>query len=194
MRSIFVSIVGQHIRLISHPLCNWCGRPFPDAAATTTPAVFVFLGRRGLSPRAPGPVIRARKSTDASGAPGGAQIQIWPEGFLGEAVGPIDGAGLPRISRRMSFDLIVPVPLHPKRLRWRAFNQSLLLAREIGRAYNMPMDPFVLRRDRDTPPQTQLPEDERRRNVRGVFSLNPDRPLKAKAYCWWTTCTLRARP
>jgi predicted amidophosphoribosyltransferase len=66
-------------------------------------------------------------------------------------------------------------------LRWRAFNQSLLLAREISRAYRVAADPFVLRRDRPTPPQTQLPEDERRRNVRGVFSLNPDRPVEGKS-------------
>jgi ComF family protein len=77
-------------------------------------------------------------------------------------------------------DLIIPVPLHPKRLRWRGFNQSVLLARQISHAYKIPMDPFVLRRDHETAPQTQLAEDERRKNVRGAFTLNPDRSVDGK--------------
>ena len=44
-------------------------------------------------------------------------------------------------------DLIIPVPLHPKRLRWRGFNQSLLLARQVSRLYEVPVDPFVLCRE-----------------------------------------------
>ena len=42
------------------------------------------------------------------------------------------------------------------------------------------MDPFLLQRRRETAAQTQLPEDERRRNVRGAFALNPDRPVNDK--------------
>ena len=77
-------------------------------------------------------------------------------------------------------DLIIPVPLHPKRLRWRGFNQALLLARQLSRAYGIATDPFVLRRIKETPPQTQLNEEERRRNVRGAFALAPGRSLKGK--------------
>ena len=77
-------------------------------------------------------------------------------------------------------DLIVPVPLHPKRLRWRGFNQSLLLARQVSRLYEVPIDPFVLCRDRETAPQTQLTEDERRRNVRGAFAIQTGKSLKGK--------------
>jgi ComF family protein len=78
-------------------------------------------------------------------------------------------------------ELILPVPLHPKRLRWRGFNQSVLLARQVSRAYNTPMDPFVLVRRRETPPQTQLTEEERRKNMRGAFAVNPNKPIKNKA-------------
>jgi len=38
----------------------------------------------------------------------------------------------------------------------------------------------VLRRDHETAPQTQLAEDERRKNVRGAFTLNPDRSVDGK--------------
>jgi ComF family protein len=78
-------------------------------------------------------------------------------------------------------DLIIPVPLHPRRLRWRGFNQSLLLAKQVSRKYDVPMDPFVLYRKRETAPQTQLAENERRKNVRGAFATDPEKSLKGKS-------------
>lgn len=77
-------------------------------------------------------------------------------------------------------DIILPVPLHPKRLRWRGFNQALVLARVIGRRWQIPVDPFILVRSRETPPQTQLSEKERRKNVRGAFSLNSRKTVKGR--------------
>ncbi|MDH3443182.1 MAG: ComF family protein [Deltaproteobacteria bacterium] len=77
-------------------------------------------------------------------------------------------------------EIIVPVPLHPKRLRWRGFNQSVLLAREVSRAYQVPMDPFLLQRRRETSPQTQLTEDERRKNMRGAFALGAGKSVRGK--------------
>jgi len=70
------------------------------------------------------------------------------------------------------YDVIVPVPLHLKRLRWRGFNQSLLLAQAIGQKRQITVDPFLLERIRPTVPQIQLSEKERRSNVRGAFSVN----------------------
>ena len=78
------------------------------------------------------------------------------------------------------YDLIVPVPLHPDRLRWRGFNQSLVLARAIGRAQQLTVDPFVLQRIRPTVSQTQLSISERRANVRGAFAVVAPEPLKEK--------------
>ena len=78
------------------------------------------------------------------------------------------------------WDTIVPVPLHPRRLRWRGFNQAVILAREVSRLWQLPMDPFILFRSRETLPQTQLPEEERRKNVRRAFSLNPAKSVEGK--------------
>lgn len=78
-------------------------------------------------------------------------------------------------------DRIIPVPLHPKRLRWRGFNQSLLLARQVGRMYGLPVDPFVLYRHKETPPQTRLTEEERRRNVRRAFSIKGQSSLTGQS-------------
>jgi predicted amidophosphoribosyltransferase len=43
------------------------------------------------------------------------------------------------------------------------------------------MDPLILLRARETPPQTQLDEEERRKNVRGAFSLNPEKSVQGKS-------------
>jgi ComF family protein len=72
---------------------------------------------------------------------------------------------------------VVPVPLHPIRLRQRGFNPAALLASALGRERGLPVDPAALARIRNTPSQTQLPRSERARNVRGAFrARNPALP------------------
>ncbi|HET8579260.1 MAG TPA: ComF family protein [Methylomirabilota bacterium] len=68
-------------------------------------------------------------------------------------------------------DLILPVPLHPRRERERGFNQAVLLARRIGRAWGRSVREDVLRRTIATLPQTDLGLQARRANVRGAFAL-----------------------
>lgn len=65
-------------------------------------------------------------------------------------------------------ELLVPVPLHPRRLRQRGFNQALYLARAFPA---VPLARQTLIRPRDTRPQTELSPAERRRNVRGAFQV-----------------------
>lgn len=67
-------------------------------------------------------------------------------------------------------DCIVPMPLHPARLRERGFNHAGEIARHLARSLGLPLDLESCRRVRDTPPQMQLRHDARRRNVRGAFS------------------------
>ena len=67
-------------------------------------------------------------------------------------------------------DLIAPVPLHCKRLRERGFNQSLELARCVGKSWGIAVAAEGLQRIRQTPQQTALSRTERSRNVRGAFA------------------------
>ena len=69
-------------------------------------------------------------------------------------------------------DVIVPVPLHPARLRERGYNQSLEIARFVSRRLRIPLDWQAAKRIRQTAPQTELPRDQRRRNVRGAFATD----------------------
>ncbi|MEC8776511.1 MAG: ComF family protein, partial [Pseudomonadota bacterium] len=68
-------------------------------------------------------------------------------------------------------DVVVPVPLHPRRLIGRRYNQSLLLARAVARLGRLPVIPDALRRLRNTPSQGSLSRGARHRNVQGAFSL-----------------------
>ena len=78
------------------------------------------------------------------------------------------------ISNRVPGEALVPVPLHRRRLRDRGYNQSALLAKELGTLMQMPVAPDVLERTRDTPPQVSLTREERIRNVEGSFAC-PER-------------------
>jgi ComF family protein len=87
------------------------------------------------------------------------------------------------VSRLNAFndcDVIVPVPLHPERLRWRGYNQALLLARRVGKRLKRPVDGFSLTRTRNTQPQVELRESERRRNVTGAFAVVEGSRLQGK--------------
>lgn len=73
-------------------------------------------------------------------------------------------------------DCIIPVPLHPRRLRERGFNQALELARPITRRFQIPLLPKGLRRVRYTTPQTQLDARARQTNPLGAFALGQPLP------------------
>ncbi len=68
-------------------------------------------------------------------------------------------------------DLLVPVPLHPRRARERGYNQALLLARRLERAWGVPVAAHALRRAVPTQPQADLDAAARRRNVRDAFAV-----------------------
>ena len=68
-------------------------------------------------------------------------------------------------------EVIVPVPLHPRRERTRGYNQSELLARTVGKRMGLPVRPGIVRRVRNTPPQVSIENyEERRSNIEGSFA------------------------
>ncbi len=67
--------------------------------------------------------------------------------------------------------LLIPVPLHPRRLRERGYNQAAEIARQAGRDLAIPIDESSCLRIRSTAPQAGLEKTQRRRNVRGVFAV-----------------------
>jgi ComF family protein len=77
-------------------------------------------------------------------------------------------------------DGVLPVPLHPLRLREREFNQAALLATMVSRILAVPRLCGALRRDRETLPQTALSRTSRQNNLRGAFSVARPDVVKGK--------------
>ena len=74
----------------------------------------------------------------------------------------------------LAFDAIIPVPLHPARLRVRGYNHAERLARVVGREVGLPVRADLLRRVRKTHPQVGLDGDARRKNLAGAFRASDD--------------------
>ena len=77
-------------------------------------------------------------------------------------------------------DLLLPVPLHRRRLWERGFNQAVLLGRPLAKLWNVPLVVDNLRRVRWTEPQVTLSAAERELNVRGAFALADSVAVKGR--------------
>jgi ComF family protein len=159
---------------ITSPLCPSCGIPFVS---------------RVEEDHLCGDCIRKRPHFDALAAPflyEGAimdavhQIKYNGRTYIARSVGEMaTSLAKERFGDTKGF-LMMPVPLHPKRLRERGFNQSLVIARAIASNLGTEVDFLSLRRIKYTQPQTGLKKAERRRNVRGAFGLAGQPDLKGK--------------
>lgn len=82
--------------------------------------------------------------------------------WMAEAFAPLLG--------RWDPEMIVPVPLHPKRRRKRGYNQAEILAKELAKRLHVPIDTKAVLRVRDTKPQKTLNSVLRRKNMEGAFA------------------------
>jgi ComF family protein len=74
-------------------------------------------------------------------------------------------------------DVLIPVPLHPKRLRYRGYNQSSELAKCLTRQTDIPFNHTACQRIKNTRPQVGLSAKERQTNIKDAFTirrLEPD--------------------
>jgi ComF family protein len=78
------------------------------------------------------------------------------------------------------YSLVIPVPLHKRRLKERGFNQSLILARELSLYFSIPLDFSLLKRTIHRKPQTMLKKKERLANVKGAFEVKSAEKIKGK--------------
>jgi ComF family protein len=78
-------------------------------------------------------------------------------------------------------EVILPVPLHAKRLRQRGFNQAAEIAKILSRKLHLPLDMKACSRPKMTLPQAELPADERKRNMSKAFVYQPASPYSRVA-------------
>jgi ComF family protein len=97
----------------------------------------------------------------------GARLALapWCARVLRDAVLARRGMALP--------ELLCPVPLGAGRLAGRGYNQALEIARPLAKALGMPLEPRLALRARETLAQSTVAPGERRRNIRGAFTLAP---------------------
>ncbi|NQT35571.1 ComF family protein [bacterium] len=67
---------------------------------------------------------------------------------------------------------VIPVPLHPVRIRERGYDQSLVIAESVAKALSVPLIVDIIRRTRNTPPQSRLSDVERISNLKDAFSAS----------------------
>lgn len=75
--------------------------------------------------------------------------------------------------------IIMPVPLHAKRQKWRGFNQSEILARVFAIKYSLKINDCLIRKINNKP-QAKLTAEERRKNIENCFSLKAESDLSGK--------------
>lgn len=150
------------IRRIGPPRCGVCSQPFegvmPEFVCPNCRGDAYHFQSAVAVVRARGPVrdlIHRLKYGR----------ELWLAAVLGRVL--TEGMDDERL-RNVDFDGLVPVPLHPRRLREREFNQSALLASALSKASDIPVRE-VLGRVRYTTTQTQLDRRGRRQNLRDAF-------------------------
>ncbi|MCL0085673.1 ComF family protein [Thermodesulfovibrionales bacterium] len=104
------------------------------------------------------------------------------EGTLRKAIHLLKFTGIKRLARPLSgllcdlaipeADGIVPVPLHKKRLRQREFNQTAVIGRHLSRELKIPLMLNILKKIKDTLPQTEVNREERLKNVKSTYTAS----------------------
>ncbi len=149
-------------------ICPRCGRPFPSRPDHLCGRC---LARSPAFDRARSCAVYARSASDAPLARALHGLK-----YLGDVscARPLTRILFERAPHDRTYDAVLPVPLHIDRLRWRGFNQAILLARPLARRLRAELRVDGLVRVRPTTPQIELGVRERQSNIRGAFAVARD--------------------
>lgn len=155
----------EKIRTVTSPLCPVCGLPHALEGG-----IDHLCGTCLTEPR---PFERARAAVGFEGPVQDLvhRFKYGKKAHLSRPLGLLASRFPENFKTDAAADLIVPVPLHDRRLRARGFNQSQLLGAVVAKEWGIPLSVDNLRRLRWTEPQTGLAAAERERNVRGAFGV-----------------------
>jgi ComF family protein len=162
------------VHFIQPPFCKHCGLPFEGDL--TTP--FECVNCRELELH----FCSARSAVAARGVVLEVihrykyRRALWFEPFLADLL----ARQAAPVLQTAGWNLIVPVPLHPARMREREFNQAERLANHLGAALRIPVNKNLLRRVVPTRTQTLLTRQQRADNVRNAFVMRDHRRLPAR--------------
>jgi ComF family protein len=167
------------VEKIPAPICAICGAPMQSAGAIADRCPLCMdRPPHFASARA---VARYRPSAESDRRSLPSLIRRHKYGLdqsLQKALAEFLGDDLPYSSA--DCEVVIPVPLHSRRLWWRGFNQAALLAMTIARRLDKPLEVEALARSRLTTPQTSQDHDARRRNVRRAFTVTRPARIRGK--------------
>ena len=171
----FCSNCLSEIRWIEPPFCSICGIPFiskeienhPCGACTTHRKYFTMARALGAYEGSLQEAIHRWKYEG--------KTHLTP--FFVEWM----VEGLKDYWGQDSLDLLIPVPLHPQRLRERGFNQALLLVKELSRRTRIPYRKTILQKKKVTLPQVHLTGAEREKGLKGAFQVIGKKELEGKS-------------
>ncbi len=171
---IFCSACAPQVHFITGSICRICGTTFPDSPAEShlcgdclekTPYFSCARAIFNYKDIIFNAIHRFKYKKDLSSG------EILASFMAGYSFPDIDFT---------DYSLIVPVPLHIKRLRERGFNQALILARAIGEKRNIHVDFSVLKRHKFTLTQTSSNKKERKQNIGGAFEVTDRQKIAGK--------------
>lgn len=151
---------------IEGPVCPRCGRPFNSPLALMHSPSHVCGSCRERPPIFDQALSPYRYEGALEQA-----IRLFKYRGRANLAYPLADLALVWMDRIPTVDLVIPVPLHPSRLRKREYNQALLLADRIARRLSLPLSYDHLVRVRATRPQTELDRADRAGNVRRAFAV-----------------------
>ena len=160
----------EGIHFIRSPLCHRCGVPFPVSDGDD------HLCGDCLIAEKPYAVARSVGRYEDTLLTAIHRFKYRGKTGIGEVLGGLMADFAGRIWDMRVFERIIPVPLHRNRLRERGFNQAVILARNISKRFDIPLDFTSLRREIFTPPQVGLGKEARSANVHNAFTVShPER-------------------
>jgi ComF family protein len=172
--SFFCSGCRSRINFVKSPQCTRCGLPFQNTEDEDHLCGECILSKPFFS--------TARALGKYEGALMEAIHLFKYKGkiTIGKTLGKLMAQAEYNSLNIRDYSLIIPIPLHRKKLAERGFNQSLILAREIAAEFSMPLDFTTLKRNVYTKSQTTLTRNERKSNVKGAFEINNPGVIKGK--------------
>lgn len=162
------------IAFIAHPLCPCCGRPF------FTESERDHLCGDCLGEEFSFTKVRALGRYEGSLATVIHRFKYRRKFAMAEIFKFLLGHYAPPDLDFSEYQCLVPVPLHPVKLRQRGFNQAVMWAELVSERYGVPLLRTVLKRIEATAPQVELQKKERERNVRGAFAVSKAEAIKGK--------------
>jgi len=163
--------LGQ-FRFITPPLCPLCGYPYADKTSENHLCQACLLS--------PPPFVAARFVASYEGVLQDVlhRFKYGGDTQIGEALGEIMANFTWPLFEIRDYSMIIPVPLHIKKLRERGFNQALTLSKIIAKHHRLKLDYLSFKRTEFTQPQTTLGKKARQVSVTGVFDVAHPEKLK----------------